>query len=83
MRFALEIFWCSQPLFLTIGLAQQDGGRRVVVGDGLDIHGMQNATLLQKRKGYMPIYMGTYCCPKQASPLPFQRLNQLQERKFG
>src|SRR5579859_2267074 len=44
---------------LTEGLPQQDGGRRVTVGDGLDVHGGNYGRRNQKINIIIPIYMGT------------------------
>jgi hypothetical protein len=46
---------------LTPALSQQDGGRRIPVGDGLDVRGNKYRGFARKVKGYTAAYMGTLC----------------------
>jgi hypothetical protein len=44
---------------LAVGLAQQDGGRRGAVGDGLDAHGRTIPAIRKRRKACIAVYMAT------------------------
>src|SRR5713226_8989967 len=46
--------------------AQQDGRRRVAIGDGFDVHGLHGSKFPINIKEKYPIYMGTIIIQKKA-----------------
>jgi hypothetical protein len=46
------------------GFAEEDGGRGVAVGDGLDVHGNIMSEITHENKQTMQIYMGTQIAAK-------------------
>ena len=59
----------SHPAAVAVGLAQQDGGRRVAVGHALDVHGHIISTNLQRNQQKTTILHGYQSTPT-ASPIP-------------
>jgi hypothetical protein len=54
----------DDPLALAPGFPQQDGRRRVTVGDDIDIHGVINSIIIANNQENNAIYMGTIIQPK-------------------
>jgi hypothetical protein len=65
---------------LAIGLAQQDGGRRVAVGDSLDVHGHMVPQTPWLYKSKLRIYMATIPVAGQERSWNFNNLQIFKER---
>ena len=68
---------------VAIALPQQDGGRRVPVGHGFDIHGANMSYLMTSRNINILIYMATYFWPNSRKLTAFNRLQIFQEGSSG
>src|SRR6266487_2165890 len=66
---------------LPVALAQQNGGRRVPVGDGFDIHGAISAQPTEAYKRQNLDYMATLCTYPTASRESFQWLRNSAKRE--
>ena len=67
---------------LAIGFAQEDGGRRVPVGDGFDIHGRMIAPHQRSYNHKITNYMATFLRLKSEIPIEPQRLKRFRGWKF-
>src|SRR5207342_1581020 len=68
---------------VAITLPQQDGGRRVPVGHGFDIHGANMSYLMTYRNINIIIYMATYSGPNSRKLTPYNRLQIFHEGSSG
>ena len=67
---------------LAIGFAQEDGGRRVPVGDGFDIHGRMIAPYQRSYNHKITNYMATFLRLISEIPIEPQRLKRFRGWKF-
>src|ERR1019366_514706 len=72
----------AHALAVPITLAQQDGGRRIPVGDGFDIHGESIAQHRHEINENLPVYMATLRCQFPGRCTKNQTLNVFRSKKL-
>src|SRR5271169_3672886 len=78
---------CRTPLLdlcaIPITLAQQDGGRRIPVRNGFDIHGLHISNINLTIKNNISIYMATFRWPFSGNAPKFKPLLIWKEGSSG
>ena len=72
----------TDDLAVPIALSEEDGGRRIPVGDGLDVHGACVSHRAHKLNGYYAIYMATFSEPNKDEYARNQILKEIPKGKL-